>query len=81
MVTLCFFLIFTLLLSITMIFDMAIYKKSIMETLHMLFFAYVGAGRSIAYIGVGIGFISSIIIDYRFYKNKKLKKTSQTEPS
>lgn len=82
MVTLCFFLIFILLLTITIIFDLAIYRKSTLETLHMLLYAYVGVGRYFAYIGAGIGLISSIIIDYRLLKNNKMmKKNSQTDVS
>jgi len=71
MVTFCFFLIFVLLLTITTIYDMVIYQKTILQTLHMLLFTYVGAGRYIAYIEAGIGLIYSIIIDYRLHQNKK----------
>ncbi len=79
MVTFCFFLIFTLLLVITTIFDMMIYKQTILKTLHSLFFSYVGAGRYIAYMSAGVGLICSIIIDYRLRTNKKAKKPSQTD--
>lgn len=81
MVTLCFFLIFILLLTITTLFDLAVYKKDISETLHSLLFSYVGSGRYIAYLGAGVGLFSSIITDYRLYKNKKMKKNSQTDLS
>lgn len=81
MVTFCFFLVFLILLMITSIFDMLVYKKNILESLYALLYAYIGAGRYIAYIGAGVGLISSIIIDYRLHKNKKMKNTTQTDLS
>lgn len=81
MVTFCFFLVFFLLLVVTTVFDMLIYKKSLFETLYMLLHAYIGAGRSLVYLGAALGLMSAMIIDYRLHKRKKMKKVSERKVS
>lgn len=81
MVTFCFFLIFSLLLVVTTIFDMLIYKKDIFDTLHMLLYTFAGAGRYLAYIGAALGLVTAIAVDYRLSKHKRRKKVPETDVS
>ncbi|WP_367752564.1 hypothetical protein [Ammoniphilus sp. 3BR4] len=74
-------MIFTLLLVVTTIFDMLIYKKDVTDTLHMLLYAFVGAGRYLAYIGAALGLVTAMVVDYRLFKRKKRKKAPETDVS
>ncbi|WP_258309394.1 hypothetical protein [Cytobacillus oceanisediminis] len=71
MVTFSYFAIFTLLALLATLFDMKIFDFTFWEALRNLLFSEVATGRMIILFTIGAGLVSSLIIDYRIFKNRK----------
>jgi hypothetical protein len=71
MVTLAYFLLLTLLTILITLFDMSLFEFSFFEAMINILYTEIAIGRYIALFGAALGFISSVIIDFRIHRSKK----------
>jgi hypothetical protein len=64
---------------LTIVFDLFVFKSTIREAMLNIFYAEIAAGRIIAIAAFLLGLGSSLVADYRLYRNKKAQKTQQKE--
>ena len=75
MLTVSFFLIFILLISLVTAIDISIYHYSFTEEWRILFNAYLPNSKMILYGTVATGLLYAIIADIRIMKKKHKKQT------
>jgi uncharacterized membrane protein YeiB len=79
MVTLGFISICVSMSVLTIIFDIFVFKSTVLDAVLNIFYAEIAAGRIITIAAFLLGLGSSLVADYRLYKKKKSQKTQQKE--
>ncbi|WP_077210846.1 hypothetical protein [Bacillus dakarensis] len=74
MITLTFCTVYIALLSLVSTIDMFIYKQSFLTSLSYLFMQGKGTNEWMINVGVGVGFLYAIAVDYRLKKGKGSQK-------
>ncbi len=74
MVTFSFISVSGSLFLLTLLFDLIVFKSTVLEAALNIFYAEIAAGRVIAVFVFFLGLGSSLFIDIRLYKNKKAEK-------
>ncbi|MDZ5474041.1 hypothetical protein SM124_20165 [Bacillus sp. 31A1R] len=76
MVTISFAILLTCLIGLIAIIDTFIYQSSFLYPLLTILRINPGTNKWMVYFGLGIGLISSLIVDYRLKKEKGLNKNN-----
>lgn len=76
LVTVSFLVIFSSLIGLLAFIDMFIYKSNIFYPLLTILRLNPGTNKWMVFASVGIGFVYSIMVDFRIKKNKKMNEQS-----
>jgi hypothetical protein len=77
MVTLIYSLVFTALVLFLSFLDSLVFKIPFIQSLLTIFSFEVGTRKIIVVVTSFLGFISSLLIDYHLYKEKKKQQVSK----
>ncbi|GAA4710341.1 hypothetical protein GCM10023228_14920 [Brevibacillus fulvus] len=74
MVTFWYLLLFVLLLSVNIFFDVLLFHESVGSILRLIFWEEAKTGRSFVFVALLVGLLSTIRTDYKRIREKQNKQ-------